>query len=117
MLREHADKKTDKWSVGSRNKLKASMRYKIRRVFAACLDIIEHELGLPREDRELFDKIRKKILGIGNDQIRNMEAELERYNISYIPYHLDMTVISLEQLDKMLHGEDKNEGSDIQKRD
>lgn len=117
MLREHTDKKTDKWSVGSRNKLKASMRYKIRRVFAACLDIIEHELGLPKEDREKFDRIRKKILGIGNDQIRNMEAELERYNISYIPYHIEMPVISLEQLDKIFNGEAKDEGSDIQKRD
>lgn len=113
MLKEHTDKNGDRWSVGSRNKLKASMRYKIRRVFAACLDIIEHELELSKNDKGQFDKIRKKILGIGNDQIRNMEAELERYNISYIPYHIDMEVISLEELDKLIRGEDDGEGKSI----
>jgi hypothetical protein len=113
MLREHADKKDDRWSVGSRNKLKASMRYKIRRVFAACLDIIEHELELSKKDKGAFEKVRKKILGIGNDQIRNMEAELERYNISYIPYHIDMEVISLDELKELLKGEG-NEGKNIQ---
>lgn len=99
MLREHLEKKSDNWHVKSRNKLRKSVSHKLKRTFVGCLDVIEKELDL--EDEELaraFRKMRYKILGIGNDQIRYMEAELERYNISYIPYTYEMKVVPIEKI-------------------
>lgn len=97
MLREHLDKKTDKYSIGSREKLKAAMRHKIKRTFVGALDAVERELShwdFTSEERAKFmNAVRKRILGNGNDQIRNMEAELEKYNIEYIPYHIEFRLL------------------------
>jgi len=109
MLREHTEKKADRWSVGSKEKLKASIRHKLKRVFVGCLDVIEKELrvGMPDNDdnEEKFRRMRNKILGVGNDQIRNMELELEeRYNIEFIPYEIRL---------EPLRGEGNGQGQDI----
>ena len=84
-LGKHTERKEDNWSVGSKEKLKASMRHKLKRTFVGCLDVIEKELG---KNNELFKKMRGKILSIGNDQIRNMELELDKYNVEFIPYQI-----------------------------
>lgn len=60
------------------------MRHKIKRTFVGALAAIEEEVN----DKEKFKKIRSRILSIGNDQIRNMETELEKYNIEFIPYQI-----------------------------
>lgn len=94
-LKDHIEKKEDSYSKGSRQKLKAAMRHKIKRTFVGCLDALEKELGISDNDRvdnEMFKRLRSKILSIGNDQIRNMELELEKYNIEFIPYHVTFTV-------------------------
>ena len=86
-LKKHTEKKEDNYSKGSRNKLKAAMKHKIKKTFVESLNAVEEELG-PNE-KERFKRIRSKILSVGNDQIRNMEMELEeRYNIEFIPYQI-----------------------------
>jgi len=85
-LEKHTEKKEDNYSKGSRQKLKAAMRHKIKRTFVAALDAVEVELR--PEEKERFKRIRGKILSAGNDQVRNMEMELERYNIEFIPYQI-----------------------------
>lgn len=110
-LEKHTEKLTDNYSVGSKEKLKASVRHKIRRTFVGCLDILEKELmalGIDKES-ETFKSIRKKILSVGNDQVRNMEAELEKYNIEFIPYHITLKVLSPEQMKKL---EEEKNGND-----
>lgn len=83
-LGKHTERNDDNWSRGSKEKLKASMRHKIKRTFVGALDAVERDIN----DKELFKKIRSKILSIGNDQIRNMEIELDKYNVEFIPYQL-----------------------------
>lgn len=95
MLKEHINKKNDNYSKGSRKKLAAAISNKIKRTFVGCLDVVERELG---EDSEEFKRIRRKILGIGNDQIRNMQLELEKYNVEFIPYHIEMKVKPIDGL-------------------
>ena len=85
-LEKHTEKKTDNYSIGSRQKLKAAIRHKIKRTFVEALNAVEAELT--HEEKERFKRIRGKILSVGNDQIRNMETELERYNIEFIPYQI-----------------------------
>ena len=84
-LGKHVEKKEDTYSIGSRQKLKAAMRHKIKRTFVAALDIIEKELD---KNSDAFKRMRSRILSEGNDQIRNMEIELERYNVEFIPYQM-----------------------------
>jgi hypothetical protein len=97
MLREHRQKKKDKYSVGSKEKLKAAIRHKIKRTFVGALDAIERELDewdfSTKEKDDFMYVIRRKVLGVGNDQIRNMETELDKYNIEFIPYHIEFKVL------------------------
>lgn len=95
-LEKHTEKKIDNYSIGSRQKLKAAMRHKIKRTFVEALNAVESEIT----DKEMFKRIRSKILSVGNDQIRNMETELERYNIEFIPYQI--MILPLDKLPKEL---------------
>lgn len=97
-LEKHTEKRTDNYSIGSRQKLKAAMRHKLKRTFVGALSAVEGELS-PAE-KERFKRVRSKILSIGNDQIRNMEIELERYNIEFIPYQIK--ILPLDKLPKEL---------------
>lgn len=93
-LGKHTELKTDNYSRGSKKKLTKSIVHKIKRTFVACLDAVEKELG---EDSEEFKRIRRRVLGIGNDQIRNVETEIqERYNVEYVPYSIEMKVKPLD---------------------
>jgi hypothetical protein len=70
------------------------MRHKIKRTFVGCLDAAERELlNSSPEDKEKFKRIRSRILSIGNDQIRNREVELEKYNVEFIPYHVEFRIV------------------------
>lgn len=88
ILGKHTEKKEDKYSKGSRQKLKAAIRHKIKRTFVEALNAIEIEFT--DKETERFKRVRSKILSVGNDQIRNMETELERYNVEFIPYQIKL---------------------------
>jgi hypothetical protein len=89
-LSEHVEFKNDKWSVGSKKKLKVSLRNKMKRIFVGILNLLDNErLQGNISDRDA-SRLRSHILDIGNDQIRNMERELdERYNIEFMPYSIE----------------------------
>jgi len=92
-LGKHKEVKTDNWSVGSKKKLVASTRHKMKRIYVGVLDALDKELSDGNIDKETFQRVRSKILNIGNDQIRNMELELQRYNVEFVAYHVDFKVI------------------------
>lgn len=73
------------------------MRHKIKRTFVGALDAIERELShwdfTNAEKEKFMAGVRKRILGNGNDQVRNMEAELDKYNIEFIPYHVEFKIL------------------------
>lgn len=93
-LSDHIDIKTDNWSIGSKKKLKASVRHKMKRIYVGILEELDKEHELGNIDKSTFKKMRSKILNIGNDQIRHMETELDsRYNIEALNYHIQFKVI------------------------
>ena len=93
-LSDHIDIKEDNWSIASRNKLKASMRHKMRRIFVGILELLDKEKANGKIDNETGRRMRTRILGIGNDEVRNMETELDsRYNIEALNYHVHFEVI------------------------
>jgi len=95
-LSDHIDIKEDNWSVGSKKKLKVSMRHKMKRIFVGILDMLdnERELGNINISPKDFKRVRSRILSIGNDQIRHMEEEIDaRYNVEALNYHVQFKVI------------------------
>lgn len=106
-LKKHTEKLTDNYSIGSREKLKSAMRHKLKKTFVGALEIIENELTSSGKSEDLarFKRIRGKILGTGNDQIRNMEAELDKYNVEFIAYHIDLPAMTPQEWERI-----KNEG-------
>jgi hypothetical protein len=93
-LSDHIDIKDDNWSVGSKKKLKVSMRHKMKRIFVGTLNLLDAELESGNISPETFARVRSRILSIGNDQIRHMEEEIDaRYNVEALNYHVQFKVI------------------------
>lgn len=53
----------------------------IKKVFKDALSLMEMANIEPKQ----FEKIRKMILRSGNDEIRKMSEELEKYEVKYTP--------------------------------
>jgi len=110
-LSKHVEKKQTNWHVSSRKKLKASVEHKMKRIFVGILDLLDKEKLGGKIDEDTFCSLRSKLLNIGNDQIRNMRKELdERYNIEFIPYHMEFKVVPMEGLDPIVGGETDEQG-------
>lgn len=92
-LSKHIEVKSDNWSVASKNKLSASVKHKMKRIYTGILDALDKELSDGNIDEEMFDGLRSKVLNIGNDQIRNMELELQHYNVEFVNYHVEFKVL------------------------
>lgn len=89
-LSDHVKIKEDNWSIASKNKLKASMRHKMNRIFVGILELLDKEKANGNIDRETGKRMRNRILGIGNDEVRSMETELDaRYNIEALNYQIE----------------------------
>ena len=92
-LGKHIERNTDNWSMGSKKKLGASIRHKMKRIYVGILDALDKERISGNIDEDSAARLRSKILNIGNDQIRNIELELDRYNVEALNYHIDFKVI------------------------
>lgn len=89
-LSNHIELKQDNWSLGSKKKLKASIKRRLSSIFVSALDALDLEKANGSIDEETFNRLRSKILNIGNSQIRGMELELDsRYNVEFVNYHIE----------------------------
>lgn len=96
-LGKHTEKKDDRYSRGSKKKLKASIEHKMKRIYVGVLDTLEKEKFSGSIDTDVFNYLRSRILNMGNDQIRNMRKELDdRYNVEFLPYTLKFPVKPME---------------------
>lgn len=96
----------EKYMKESKERLKKILTTKIRTTMIAALDTFEKKFGelwnhgsraqTQQEQmlREIYEETRKHILDVGNDQIRNMEKELEDYNIKWKRHHVKMPIVS-----------------------
>ena len=89
-----------KYKTDSKERLKKIARKKIQTTMIGALDTIEKHLGFLWEDdsqqskqlREIYADVRQEILDRGNDQIRNLDNELNQYDIEWLRYHLTLPV-------------------------
>jgi transcription termination factor Rho len=89
-----------KYKMDSKERLKKIARKKIQTTMIGALDTVEKHLGFLWEDdsaqskqlREIYANVRQEILDRGNDQIRNLDNELNQYDIEWLRYHLTLPV-------------------------
>lgn len=93
-LSDHINLSTDNWSIGSKKKLKVSMAHKMSKIFVGVLEMLDKEKESGSIDSATHARLRSRVLNLGNEQIRNMEAELDsRYNVEFLNYHIKFKVV------------------------
>lgn len=96
-----------KYKIDSRDRLAKILKKKIQTTMIGALSSMEENLGfLWKNDSEepltkdqellksLYNKIRSEILDRGNNQARNIDAELAQYDIEWLKYQIIMPVIN-----------------------
>lgn len=96
--------KEDKYKHDSKERLSKILKKKVETTMIGALSSIEEHLGFlwgfnPKdmtEDQramyELYQKIRSEILDKGNAQARNIDAELNQYEVKWLKYSLTIPV-------------------------
>ena len=103
-LSDHIKHKDDNWSIASKNKLKASTRHKMRKTFVGILKELDIEKANGTISEDTHRRLRSKVLGMGNDGVRNMETELDsRYNVEFVNYHIEFKVMGTQDPGKDTH--------------
>ncbi len=113
LIRQKSDYKQqreDKYKVDSKERLSKIIRKKIETTMIGALSSIEENLGfLWNHDgageasseqaymKEIYQKIRSEVLDKGNNQARNVDAELSQYDIKWLKYTMNIPVIPKEE--------------------
>jgi hypothetical protein len=94
-----------KYKAESKDRLSKVIKKKIETTMIGALSSIEENLGFLwdnngktlTKDQELmkglYNKIRSEILDKGNNQARNIDAELSQYDIEWLRYSMQLPVI------------------------
>lgn len=94
-----------KYKAESKDRLSKIIKKKIETTMIGALSSIEENLGFLwdnngkalTKDQELmkglYNKIRSEILDKGNNQARNIDAELSQYDIEWLRYSMQLPVI------------------------
>lgn len=101
--RKYKSDKDAKYKDSSKNRLYKIAKKKIETTMIGALSTIEKNLGFlwgheeqrdltPEEQhvKNIYDQIRSEILDKGNNQIRNLEAELSQYEVTWLRYHMTL---------------------------
>tara|TARA_B100001564_G_scaffold278009_1_gene239999 strand:+ start:295 stop:627 length:333 start_codon:yes stop_codon:yes gene_type:complete len=101
----YKEARNSKYKLDSRERLAKILKKKIQTTMIGALSSIEENFGFlwdndqtPEKDREimkdLYQKIRSEILDKGNNQARNIDAELSQYNIEWLKYSMKIPMIA-----------------------
>lgn len=99
------DRKKEILNERSTNRLKKEIKKRIQTTMIGSLSSVEKYFGfLWGEDsdseltakqeqmREVFEEMRTEILDKGNAQIRNADAEIETYDVTWNKYHINLPI-------------------------
>lgn len=98
------DRKKEIVNERSKSRLKKEIKKRIQTTMIGSLSSIEKYFGFlwgeesdsPTEKqeqmREIFEEMRTEILDKGNTQIRNAEAEIETYDVTWNKYHINLPI-------------------------
>lgn len=110
LIKEKSNYKTQrdvKYKVDSKDRLSKILRKKIETTMIGALSTIEDTFGflwgkgqeepLTNEQeimKELYQSVRSEILDRGNNQARNIDAELGQYEVEWKKYSMTIPVIN-----------------------
>lgn len=99
---EYQKAREQKYKTDSKDRLSKIMRKKIQTTMIGALSSIEENFGFlwdgdtdeHKACKEIYEKIRSEILDKGNNQARNIDAELSHYDVEWLKYSITMPVIT-----------------------
>jgi hypothetical protein len=95
-----------KYKSDSKDRLSKILKKKIQTTMIGALSSIEENFGFlwQSEDgkltqdqkimKDLYNKVRSEILDRGNNQARNIDAELAQYDVEWLRYNMKIPVVS-----------------------
>lgn len=99
----------NKYKLDSKDRLSKILKKKIQTTMIGALSTIEENFGFLWETKDgqltkeqemmksLYNKVRSEILDKGNNQARNIDAELSQYEVEWLRYSMKIPVISPKQ--------------------
>lgn len=103
--KNYKETRKDKYKLDSKDRLSKILKKKIQTTMIGALSSIEQHLsflwesdGTPTEDQKamkaIYEQIRSEILDKGNNQARNIDAELSQYEVEWLRYKVNIPVIN-----------------------
>lgn len=103
--KNYKEARKDKYKLDSKDRLSKILKKKIQTTMIGALSSIEQHLSflwesesISTEDKKamkvIYEQIRSEILDKGNNQARNIDAELAQYNIEWLRYEVSIPVIN-----------------------
>lgn len=95
-----------KYKTESKDRLSKILKKKIQTTMIGALSTVEENFGfLWQSDsgqltddqklmKDLYQKVRSEILDKGNNQARNIDAELAQYEVEWLRYNMKIPVVS-----------------------
>lgn len=95
-----------KYKSDSKDRLSKILKKKIQTTMIGALSTIEENFGFlwnsesgqltPEQHKmkELYNQVRSEILDRGNNQARNIDAELAQYDVEWLRYSMQIPVIT-----------------------
>lgn len=101
---EYKEARSEKYKYDSKERLSKILKKKVETTMIGAISSIEDHFGFLWEIKdsdmtaekkfmyELFQKIRSEILDKGNAQARNIDAELNQYEVKWMRYSMNIPV-------------------------
>lgn len=100
---EYRKIRDQKYKTDSKERLSKILKKKIQTTMIGALSTIEENLSFLWDDedskidkekmKEIYNKIRSEILDRGNNQARNVDAELAQYEVVWLRYSIKMPFV------------------------
>jgi hypothetical protein len=116
IIRQHAEYKKireDKYVSESKERLSKILKKKVETTMIGALSSIESHLGFlwqvdDEEEKtpeqkvmyEIYQKVREEVLNKGNTQARNIDAELNQYEVNWLKYQTVIPTKDVKRKDK-----------------
>lgn len=103
--KNYKESRQDRYKVDSKDRLSKVLKKKIQTTMIGALSSIEQHLGFLWESdgpltedqkamKNIYEQIRSEVLDKGNNQARNIDAELAQYSIEWLRYQINIPVIN-----------------------
>ena len=99
--KNYKDQRNNQYKIESKERLAKILKKKIQTTMIGALSSIEEHFSFlwsgenaNNDDmRDLYHAVRSEILDKGNNQARNIDAELSQYEVEWLRYQIKMPVV------------------------